>query len=295
MKLLWTWRSASFAFALLLAACGSSDKNAAGDGGEAPPDPSQGEAAVPEGELQDVPEKIDIAAARTTARTAMFVPAPTEFQAAVKTASASLDLAALVADTDRTLEGMGSYPLALETGVRVTNVLMTAGTGDTAVVIDRMTKAKQALSALKAPGDLVVEIDKVIAQVKNGSIGKSELPAALDVLAERIQDDLDKTTDPNVATLVRAGGWLQGAYLLSKAVGDAGLTGDASRLLHQPTLLRYFLDFLKESDPGRAGDPLVTVVIQEMEKMEVLATKDELSTEDVQAIHGHTAAILLAF
>ncbi len=294
-----TWRAATSSAALLslllLTGCSGSDP--------APANHPQGETApqsTPEPELQavdreDSPNKIDLAAVRDTARTAMFVPAPTEFQAALKASAPNVDIRKLVEDSGRTLEGKQNAIIALETGVRMSNVLMSVHTGDKVKILARMKSASEGLQALKAPDSVTTEINKLIADYEADTLTSAELGPAFDVLAERINDDLQTKTDPATATLVQAGGWVQGAHLLSKALSSAGVTGEAAALLHQPTVLAHFLDFLKNSDPARAGDPSVTAVIQEMEAMQAIAGKDELSADDVKAVASHTGNILAKF
>jgi len=292
MKRSWTFGALALSGAVAFAGCGNSSTTAESTPSNvAPPIPADAEAPV----LQDVPEKIDVNAVRDTARTAMFVPAPSEFQAALKVSAEGIDMRKLVQDSDRTLQGKQKPIIALETGVRISNVLMTVHAGDKAATLGRMRKAKEGLTALQAPASVVAEIDRVIADYDGGALSQVELTPALDVLAERINDDLLTGTDVQTATLVQAGGWVQGANLLAKAVGGAGLGGDAAALLNQPTLLAYFLDFLKNSDPGRAGDPDVVAVIGELEKMQAVVANGELTTEDVNAIAGHTDAILARF
>ncbi len=298
MQIAVSWRVVASSVALtslLLAGCGGGDSTTS-----APKGPETAPSTVNDSEpelaaIVDVPEKIDIAAVRNEARTAMFVPAPTEFQAALKESAPDVDIRKLVKDSNRSLEGKNSAVLALETGVRIGNVLMSVHTGDKAAILGRMRAAREGLAALKAPASIVAEVDKVIGEYDSGSLTDAELGPAFDVLAERINDDLQRMSDPNTATLVQAGGWVQGAHLLSTALGAASITGEAAALLHQPTVLEYFLRFLKESGPGRAGDPQVAAVITEMEAMQLIAAKAELSGDDVKAVATHTGNILAKF
>ena len=297
MQILNSWRVIASSVALsslLLAGCGGTETD---PGGTATPGTAPSVTA-PEPEVaaaEDVPMKIDIAAVKNEARTAMFVPAPTEFQAALKASAPDVDIRKLVKDSGRTLEGKNTAVLALETGVRISNVLMSVHTRDKAAIIARMKSAREGLVALKAPGGVIKEVDRVIADYGSGSLTDDELGPVFDVLAERINDDLQRMTDSNTATLVQAGGWVQGANLLSTALSSAGITGEAAALLHQPTVLDYFLRFLKESGPARAGDPQVTAVITEMEAMKAIASKAELGAADVKAVASHTSNILAKF
>ena len=299
MTFLPSWRMAAVALALLLlAGCsGDSDSDTTPD---ATPEPVEdttedsGVTGAPGGDaaMSDAPSKIDIDAIRDTARTAMFVPAPTEFQAALKASDVDIDIRKLLKDSDRTLEGKSRPVIALETGVRMADVLLTAQDGDKATVVARMKSAKAGLVALNIPAETMAEVDRIIADFEAGTIGAPELVPALDVIAEQLQDDLNKSNDPNTATLVQAGGWVQGAHLLSSSLAEAGKGGDAAALLHQPTVLAYFKEFLNQAG---AGDPAVDAVLAEMDALEALASKPALTAEDLTAIATHTGTILSKF
>ncbi len=292
------WRAFALAAALMtlpLAGCGGGDSTdtSSGDaGGDAGGDQGGGDQGGEDGGAAEAPTKIDIDAVRDTARTAMFVPAPTEFQAALTASKVDIDLRKLLEDSSRSLEGKSRSIIALEAGVRLSNVLMTAADGDKAQTLARMRSAREALGALQLPADLLAEADKVIGDFEKGAISPAELVPALDVLNERIQDDLVKGNDPNTATLVQAGGWLQGAHLLSRSLADSGTAGDAAALLRQPTVLAHFKDFLNKSG---AGDPRVDAVLAEMTKLEELAAKPELGADDMSAVATHTGNILAQF
>jgi hypothetical protein len=116
----------------------------------------------------------------------------------------------------------------------------------------------------------------------------------MDILARDIQADLEKNGGADIATLVRAGGWVEGVHLLSGALAG-NFNADAAALLNQPSVLMHFLSFLRDSTPAKTGDDSVTKVIAEMEKMAAIAGKDALSVEDVTALNDHTKAILATF
>ncbi len=119
----------AFVFLVILslsAGCKSGDKQAseanapadaqpAADPGSAAPDSA--DAAV----MAEVPTKIDISAVKAEGRIAMFVPAPTEFQAALQASNIKIDIRKLVKDSGRSLEGKNRSIIALETGVRLSN------------------------------------------------------------------------------------------------------------------------------------------------------------------------------
>jgi hypothetical protein len=236
--------------------------------------------------------KIDINAVRDTARMAMFVPAPSEFQAALKATGFTIDLKGGVVDEPRDLAGKNTAIVALETGVRLANVLLTADSADKAVVLSRMNSARAGLAALKASAEVLAETDKLIADIKAGTISGAEATPALDVLAGRIQDQLSGSADKTTATLVEAGGWVQGAHLLSTALAQAKQAGDAAALLHQPTVVEHFSAFLRQAGEG---DAAVKSVLGPMDELGKLAAKTELTVDDMTRASELTAAILKAF
>jgi len=274
------------AFLLIFAACSGDSSSSSSD---APPAPQVGE---PEANQDGGATKIDINAVRDTARMAMFVPAPSEFQAALKATGFSIDLKAGVVDAPRDLAGKNTAIVALETGVRLANVLLTADSAEKAVVLGRMKAARDGLAALKASGEVLAETDKLIADIAAGTISGAEATPALDVLAGRIQDQLSGAADTTTATLVQAGGWVQGAHLLSTALSQAKQAGDAAALLHQPTVVEHFSSFLRQAG---GDDAAVQSVLGPMGELGELAAKTELSVDDMTRASELTAAILKAF
>lgn len=290
-----------FAILSLLVGCKSGDKSADesegqhSEGVEGHGEGGESEAAAVEAVSPDIPTKIDISKVKEEGRVAMFVPAPTEFQAALQASNVEIDIRKLVKGEARSLEGKNRSIIALETGVRLSNLLLCVQVADKEEVIRRVQLARDGVEALGLPAEVLEGIDNTVKEYKNGTLTDSELGPVLDILAKGIRDDLADQADPTLAILVEAGGWVQGVHLLATALGESGLTGDAASLLHQPTVLDHFTKFIKESDAGRAGDPDVLSVIGELEKMQGIASKDTLTIDDVKAVAAHTAAILSWF
>jgi len=293
-----------FAILSLLVGCKGGEKSAVdsqGSGGEAG-EAGQGDqnqeghdAPGLEAVSPGIPSKIDISKVKDEGRVAMFVPAPTEFQAALQASNVEIDIRKLVTGDGRPLEGKNRSIIALETGVRLCNLMLSVQVKDKAEVLRRVKLARDGVEALGLPPEVLEGIDNTAKEYETGKITDAELGPVLDILAKGIRDDLRDQADPTLATLVEAGGWVQGVYLLSTALGEKGLSGDAASLLHQPTVLDHFTKFIKESDAGRAGDPDVISVIGELEKMQTIAIKETLTTDDVRAVAAHTAAILAWF
>ncbi len=244
---------------------------------------------------QPVPDKIDFEASVNTGRTAMFVPAPTEFEAVLAANAPGAKLAAALHTGPVTLTGMSKPLLALETGTRINNALVTAQDGDRAGLEKRIGYAKEGLIALQAAPAVLAQVDSFVSDLQSGALSDSELVPALDVLAESIQDGLIEGRNNNTSTLVQAGGWVQGAHLLAKALEGREVTPDAGALFHQSSLVNHFIVFLQLSGPGRSGDPQVLKVIGQMEELREIAGQDPISGEQVARIAALTGEIMLAF
>jgi len=259
------------------------------------PAPSQPTPAPAEAAPDLPPQKIDIASVRARGKTAMFVPAPSEFQAALKASGVDSQLSSLITVDNRSIEGKAKAVVALVAGVRVTNVLLAVPTAEKAVAVEHLKSARTALGALELSEKLLGDLDKALADFESGQLAAAEISAMMDVYAGQIQKDLAASAGEQIATLVKAGGWVQGANLIAKTLVEQQKTGDAAALLRQPSLLMFFLDFIKGTPDAKAGDTAVSAVIGEMEQMMALAQKDVLTAEDVSQIASHTDAILAQF
>lgn len=284
----WAASTALASLLLLSSACGGDSTGDAG-GEPAPADPP----AVDEG-AAGASDKIDFQAAKSRGKTAMFVPAPSEFQAALAASNVGIDLAALIGPMS-SLEGRSKPVVALETGRRIANVLLSAKGGAKDVVSGNMLAAREGLGALGAPEDLLADVDKVIADYKAGTISNAELAPSMDLLNQRVQTSLDTGAGDEISTLVRAGGWVQGVHLLAKGLAAAGQAGDGAALLHQPSVLSHFTEFIKSSAAAKAQDPDVLAVIVELEALSGVAAKETLSVEDLNTVATHTGNILARF
>ena len=244
---------------------------------------------------QPVPDKIDFETSVNTGRTAMFVPAPTEFEAVLAKNAPGARLAAKLEGPPVTLTGLSKPLLALETGTRINNALVTAQDGDRAGLVKRVGYAKEGLLALSASAAVIAEVDSFVADLSSGALSDAELVPSLDVLAESIQDGLIEGQDTNTSILVQAGGWVQGAHLLARALEGREITDDAGALFHQASLVNHFIVFLQLSGPGRAGDPQIATVVEKMYELRELAGQEPVTAEHVSRIGTLTAEIMAAF
>ncbi|MCO4769491.1 MAG: hypothetical protein KDA24_05625 [Deltaproteobacteria bacterium] len=286
-----TWAaSTALASLLLLNACGGSGTPEETAPAEQPAEkPAEAEAPA-----ADASTKIDFAAASSRGKTAMFVPAPSEFQIALAAAEVTTPLGDRLG-TEGNIEGKSKPVVALETGRRIANVLLASKDGTKDAVLARMKAAKAGLAALGAGESVLGETDKLIADYEAGTIGNAELPPSMDLLNQKVQKALNKGAGEEVATLVQAGGWVQGVHLLSTVLSEGAGSKEAPALVHQPSVLGYFTEFIKNSSAAKAGDEDVVAVIVELDAMSEIAKKETLANEDLKAVAKHTGNIIARF
>jgi hypothetical protein len=224
----------------------------------------------------------------------MFVPAPSEFQIALAASEVTTSLKDRLGE-DGSLDGKSKPVMALETGRRIANVLLASKDGTKEAVTARMKSARAGLQALGAGDEVLSETDKLIADYEAGTIGNTELPPAMDILNQKIQKALASGAGEEITTLVQAGGWVQGVHLLSSVLAEGGGSKEAPALVHQPTVLAHFTEFIKQSSAAKAGDEDVVVVITELDAMSEIAKKDTLGPEDLKAVATHTGNIIARF
>jgi len=289
-----TWAaSTALASLLLLNACPASESE---QPAETPAEqPAETPAEQPaEQPAADATTKIDFAAASSRGKTAMFVPAPSEFQIALAAAEVDAKLGGRLGNPG-TIDGKSKPVVALETGRRVANVLLAVNDGAKDDVVGRMNSARDGLKALGAGEDVLGEVNKLIADYEAGTVGNDELPPAMDILNQKIQSSLRAGAGEEVATLVQAGGWVQGVHLLSSVLAEGEANADQAALVHQPSVLTYFSDFIKNSSAAKAGDEDVVIVIGELDGMAEIAKKDALTKEDLAAVAERTGNIIARF
>jgi hypothetical protein len=212
----------------------------------------------------------------------------------LKASHVDLKVRTLIQASERSLDRDKSF-VALTTGVHLANVLLSVEEGDKAFLLGLMKQARAGLGALEAAPELLSNIDGLMRDYESGAVVQAELSPALDLLAGRIQEELAKGGRTSAATLVQAGGWVQSVNLLSRTLAEKGVTGDATALLKQPTVLAYFREFLASSPLGMAGNADVASVIAEMDKLKVVAEKSEITLDDLKLVAASTTAILAHF
>ena len=121
---------------------------------------------------------------------------------------------------------------------------------------------------------------------------RTELDGAL----QDVKQAMIELHDEQLAQLVSLGGWLRGTEALSMVVLH-GYTKDSAELLHQPTLVDFFSQQLKNLDPRLKKNGVVAKILKHLPEIKPLLGEkegDEIPEKAVQKVNGITQELVKA-
>jgi hypothetical protein len=263
----------------MLTACGggeeaSNQPDASANSADAPP-------PMPEGLSEEM---------RAAASEEHLVPSPGEMQAAMSSAGIQTTLASLVPVREMDMSNSNKDHIAVRTGVVLADLLLTVSDAEKADTVSRFKQIREGLAVLKAGEDLPREIDDLIERIEADSLTGDKLVFELDQLRAAVIPEISYEADWTLPML-QAGAWLEGAHLVSKALGeDAGGAGTA--LLKQPEVVDYFLRYVQQEGEGRAESAVLETLQATLSKIKEICSKDSMTAEDINAIHESTGVVL---
>lgn len=263
--------------ALLLAACTGAEPPPP----EAPPAPPPAVAPLPPLSAE----------ARAGADRGALVPSPRETQLALERAGIAQTLAARVQPRAAVAEGGAVDPdrVAVRTGVVLADLLLTAGTAQPPAVVQQLEQVRLGLAQLGAGPDLLGVLERLRAEVENGTLVGQALVIELDELSASRLPALEQQVGARALPLIRAGSWLEGAYLVSGALIDAGRYDAATGLLRHPQVVDHFQELSASTPaPGELA-PQLEATLAVLDRTSALPT---LGEAEVREIHESTRALL---
>ncbi len=265
---------------LLLVACaGEPEKSAP----EASPEAAPEEAPVAPLSLSDMQAGASMDA---------LVPSPAETQRALANAGLSSSLMKMAEGRDFKVDVADSDEVAVRTGVVLAHVVLGAKDAPKEKLIAQLALLKTGLTKLGAKDKILTTLDDLSARIGNDATGRDELVREMDELANVMVPEVEYAVGDRALPLLRAGAWLEGAWLVSGAIQAEGRYDVATSLLRQPAVVAYFKDYLY--GPGKAVAPAaINAELQAtLNKLEAITAKETLAQEDVAAIHEATNALL---
>ncbi|MDP6931439.1 MAG: hypothetical protein QGG40_00920 [Myxococcota bacterium] len=268
---------------LLGSACGESEAPSAA---EAPAD------EAPAAEETNPEPKLDLATLQAEAEQVALVPSPAEMQKALTNSGLSASLATLVDDRKISMDVENKDQVAVRTGVVLADLVLTIQEAPTARITERLGRIKEGMTSLGGGSDINGEIDSLVERISNDAISKGDLVKELDELSGVMVPEIKYEMGDRAVPLIQAGAWLEGAHLVSGAMKEEGKFDAAGRLLKQPAVVDYFLQYVKTEGSEKAPDQVVAKLEETLNTLKEIANKDALGQEDVETIHAATGAVL---
>jgi hypothetical protein len=235
---------------------------------------------------QNPPKKIDISKLPTQTRVVedVIVPVPSEIFTVLDKIGRP-NWAAVQRPIKGVAQPLGAEPQqALYLGTVIAEGFIAVEAQDAPEVINigrSVLKLSQALGVEKA---VQKRANAIIAAANKPDwpLVRQELDGALTV----VKDALNKLQSPELAHLVSLGGWVRGTEALCEVI-IRDYKPDAADLLHQPALVRHFIDRLDGLKDRFKKEPLVSKSIEALSKIQPLIGNEEgkvIEKETVQKI-----------
>jgi hypothetical protein len=269
--------------ALMAAACG-------GDATEQPAEKKTAAATPAPAKKKAI--KFDPATLAGEALKIALVPSPAEMQKALSNAGLEAQLAEMVSDRDISMDVKNKDQIAVRTGVILADLVLTVSTASDAKQAARLGRIKDGMAALGAGGDVAKTLDELIGKIKSGSGSKDDLLKEFDELSGVLVPELKYEAGEWVIPLIKAGSWLEGAHLVAGAIKKEGKYSEAGRLLRQPHVIDYFIEYVQREGGEKAPDAVIAKLNETLSTLKEVTSKSVIEEADVNTIHSATAAVL---
>lgn len=214
----------------------------------------------------------------------VLAPSPLELQARLRDAGIADDLAALVPPSRFPTAATSDDVVAIRTGVRTADAIMVGPSADKADFVARLKQVREGMARIGAGEGLLANLDDVVLKVENDAASREEFVDELDAVTSTMVPEGGWGPDDKSGPLVQAGAWLGGTDLVAQAIIRSGSDAAADKLLRQPEVAEYFLEYAQHSD--KAPGPVRDALIAALGTMRDVAKKPEpLTVADAQAVH----------
>ncbi|RME22771.1 MAG: hypothetical protein D6798_15025 [Deltaproteobacteria bacterium] len=272
--------------AALVACSGTETPDAPAQSGPAAAEAPQPAAQPPE------PPALDKDALEAQAKDVILVPSPSEMQDALAEAGVAQGLSALVGDRSVRMESDNPDVVAVRTGVVLAYALLTVKEADTATLLKRLDDIKAGMTALGAGTDINATIDDIKGRLSSDSLSRDDLLAELDEIHGAIIPEIEYEAGARVVPLIQAGSWLAGVNVVAEAIVQADNATAATRLLRQPEVADYFLQYVRTEGSDKAPPEVIGRLEQTLTHLKELATRPELTVDDAKDVKARTDNVL---
>jgi hypothetical protein len=271
--------------AMMATGCGDSDPAPAGTA----------EATNAAAQTKATPKKVikfDPATLQAEALKVALVPSPAEMQKALSNAGLEAQLADMVKDRDIKMDIENKDQIAVRTGVVLADLVLTVKTATPEQQVARLNRIKEGMKALGAGDEVDKTLSDLAARITSGSGSRDDLLKEFDELSGVLVPDLKYEAGEWVIPLIKAGSWLEGAHLVAGAIKEEGKYDEAGKLLKQPHVIDYFIEYVQREGSTKAPDAVIAKLNETLSTLKEVTAKSVIDEEDVHTIHSATAAVL---
>ncbi len=236
--------------------------------------------------------KFDPATLAGEALKVALVPSPAEMQKALSNAGLQAQLADMVKSRDISMDVTNKDQVAVRTGVVLADLVLTVKTASDADQVARLGRIKEGMAKLGADGKVTKTLDELSNKIKSGSGSKADLLKEFDELSGILVPELKYEAGEWVIPLIKAGSWLEGAHLVAGAIKEEGKFEEAGKLLKQPHVIDYFIEYVQREGADKAPDAVIAKLNETLGALKEVTSKSVIEEADVNTIHSATAAVL---
>lgn len=252
----------------------------------------EGAAASSEAQTKSKVAKFDPATLKGEALKIALVPSPAEMQKALANAGLTAQLADMVENRDISMDIENKDQIAVRTGVVLADLVLTVKTASKEDQLRRIARIKEGMKSLGAGDEVQTTLDELSGRIKNDAGSREDLLKEFDELAGILVPDLKYEAGEWVIPLIKAGSWLEGAHLVAGAIKEEGKYEEAAKLLRQPHVIDYFIEYVDREGSDKAPDAVIAKLKETLSTLKEVTGKAVIEEEDVNTIHSATAAVL---
>lgn len=252
-----------------------------------PPPPETPQVAAPPPDV-----RFDPAELRQRATDEALVPSPAETQRALTNAGIGTSLVGLLGDRPIRVDVADKDEVAVRTGVVLARLVLSARDGSKEQIVGYIGQVKAGLSLLGAPEKVLATLDDLSARVANEATARDELVRELDDLAGLLIPEVEYAVGDRALPLLRAGAWLEGAWLVTGALQAEKRYDAADQLLRQPAVVAYFQGWLKNEGAQVAPAEVISDLNRALDTVQRATGGASIGEAEVAAIHDAVGSVL---
>ena len=235
--------------------------------------------------------ELDLGSLEEATQKVELIPSPLKMQKELEKAGISNDLGKFIPATTMTTDVKDQEQLAIRCGILLTDVTLSVKRAEAKIIAAQLGELKKGMASLKTGSDIQTVIDELINTVKQPNFDRDAMLSELDDLASVLIPELKHESEDWIVPLIQAGTWLEGIHLISSAVVAKGDVTNFD-FLKQPGAARYFIRYIDREGRTQAPPVVIQKVKGTLETLEKIASKESISTEDLQTVQKETKALL---